>query len=123
MATPAQTDDVQLLLAQLAKVTSLLRGTVSTITRPSGKQYYSLQLWQGMGNRCQYIPAAKLEAVRQAVANYHDFRQTVDHLSVLLEQRTREDLGLAEPQAPRPPDSKKNSAKTSRPSARRKSSG
>lgn len=123
MTTPAQNDAMRQLLAHLAGTPALLRGTISTITRPSGKQYYSLQLWQGKGNRCQYLSPDKLAAARQAVANFQAVQQSFERLVAMFEQRTREDLGLTESKTPRQTDSKKNSARTSSPSARKKSPG
>jgi len=77
------------ILKDIAKIDSLERGKLCPVRRKNGKTYHSLQFWTGGKNRCEYVPAKDVEAVRQAVANRARFRELVEEYEVLMERRTR----------------------------------
>jgi len=76
-------------LAEIAGITTMERGTMCKMHASSGRVYHNLQFWSNGRNRCEYVPDASLELVREAVENYRRYRRLADEYAATVESRTR----------------------------------
>lgn len=107
------------ILQELAAIPMILRGKLS-VRHQGERQYFALQVWRDGHNRTTYVPKNAAEIVRQATDNAQRFEQLTEALATHLEALAQQRL---HGQTPSQSDSKKNSARTSRPPARKKSPG
>ena len=69
----------QKILADMAAIPAMLRGTLSQQRRTKGGRfYYSLQRWVDGRNDVRYVPAEKVRFVREQVRNYRRFMRLVE---------------------------------------------
>lgn len=62
------------ILAAMSEIRVMARGKVTLMRRSkAGREYHSLQSRKDGRHVTRYVPAAKLEAVREATANYRRF--------------------------------------------------
>ena len=83
------TRDPEDILREIALIEMIERGKLCEIRRPGGKVYHNLQFWSEGKNRCEYVPARDLEAVREAVEGNERFRTLVEEYAGAVESRTR----------------------------------
>lgn len=77
------------ILREIARIETIERGKLCEIRRPSGKIYHNLQFWSEGKNRCEYIRARDLDAVRDAVEGHERFQALVDEYVSAVESLTR----------------------------------
>jgi hypothetical protein len=80
-------------LDDIAAIRTLERGKLCRMLRPSGGVYYNLQYWCDGGNRCEYIRAADLAAVQEAVANWQRYQELTVQYAAAVERQTRRARG------------------------------
>lgn len=75
------------ILAEMAGITAMLRGSVSAQRRTrAGREYYSLQRWKDGRNDARYVPADKVAEVREAVRNHRRFMRLLERCVALCEK-------------------------------------
>jgi hypothetical protein len=79
------------ILQEMGSIRVIERGKLCEMHHPGGRTYYNLQLWSEGRNRCEYVRARDVEAVREAVKGYGRFRELADEYACAVEARTRRD--------------------------------
>ena len=91
-----KTHDKNFILQQIAAITAMERGKLSTYTlkdRPStAGPYYKLQYWQDGKNHTRYVSPAELPALQAAIAGYTQFLQLTEQFAEQVIVETRENL-------------------------------
>ncbi len=78
------------ILAAMSRIGTMVKGKVTVSrTAKSGRRYYSLQARRDGRNVTRYVPAERLEAAREATANYRRFMELVERYVALCEKRFR----------------------------------
>jgi hypothetical protein len=98
---------------EMGEIRTIERGRLCEMHHPSGRTYHNLQFWSEGRNRCEYVRARDVEAVREAVEGYGRFRELADEYACAVEARTRRERDGLEPSAkkglsarrPQPPPS------------------
>ena len=76
-------------------MTAIERMERGTLCAMRGGRYHNLQSWEDGRNRVRYVPAAKLEAVREAVEGYKQFMDLARQYAELVVRDTRKALSGA----------------------------
>ena len=76
-------------------MTAIERMERGTLCAMQGGRYHNLQSWEGGRNRVRYVPAAQLEAVREAVEGYKEFMDLARQYAELAVRDTRKALSAA----------------------------
>ena len=131
MKTPPPIATRESLIAQLATVSHMQRGTLTEqyIQRPAsdGKDavalgpYYKFQVWEDGRNHTRSVPADEADALREDIANHHIFQQVFHQLADLIIAETRQ--LRASRRADNQDPAQALEKKTSRPAASRKNTG
>lgn len=78
------------ILEAMSRIRVMAKGKVTVMrTAKSGRRYYSLQARRDGRNVTRYVPAERLEAAREATANYRRFLELVERYVALCERRFR----------------------------------
>ena len=113
MSTPSDTDSFrQAALTELASLTSIEFGTLAEV-RP-GCSGFKHQCWEDGRNRCTYIPAGQVAALRQDLENGKRFQQITAALAAAAIRESRDRRAAAattEKKTSKPSAKPKNSAK------------
>lgn len=113
MSNPSDANSLrQAALAELASLTSIEFGTLAEV-RP-GCSGFKHQCWEDGRNRCTYIPAGQVAALRQDLENGKRFQQITAALATAAIQESRDRRAAAADTAEK---------KTSGPNASRKNTG
>jgi hypothetical protein len=77
------------ILQALAQIQRLDRGSVSILRQGPNGPYYNHQAYENGRNVSRYVPAAQVEELQAALADYQRFQQLVQQYIELLVQQTR----------------------------------
>jgi hypothetical protein len=103
------------ILQQIAAISDMERGTLSTYTfkdRPNAVDYHKLQHWQDGKNQTRYVPAEELPAVQSALAGYAQYRQLSEQYADLVIQETRQKRAGAKKKKSHPRSSSRRKRKS-----------
>lgn len=81
------------ILQQIAAISDMERGTLSTYTfkdRPNAVDYHKLQHWEDGKNQTRYVPAEELPAIESALEGYGLYRQLTEQYANLVIEETRQ---------------------------------
>jgi hypothetical protein len=74
------------ILREMAGIGRMERGTLCPVR---GGRYHNLQSWEDGRNRVRYVPASRLDAVREAVEGYRTFMDLARRYADLVVRDTR----------------------------------
>lgn len=96
LVTYMNTSTKQQLLQQIAAVSAMERGKLSTYSfkERSGANgpYHKLQQWENGKNTTRYIPADEVGQVQAALAGYVQYRQLTEKYAQLVIAETRQNI-------------------------------
>ena len=82
-----------LLLQQIAAITSMERGKLSTYSFKDRSEhagpYYKLQRWENGKNHTRYVPAEEVPQVQAALAGYEKFEELTGRYAEVVIDETR----------------------------------
>ena len=77
------------ILAQIAQIQHMDRGTVSIIRQGPEGPYYNHQCYEDGKNVSRYVPCDEVTALKEAIAGYQRFQQLVAQYVKVVVERTR----------------------------------
>lgn len=108
--------DRQDLLQQIAAISTMERGKLSTYSPNAGPAaagpYFKLQRWENGANHTRHVPSEEVPAVEAALAGFAQYQRLTEQYAQLVIAETREQIA----------DSKKNHSRPGSSSPKRKRS-
>lgn len=97
----------QSVLALIAQISRMERGTISVLRQGPKGPYYNHQCYENGRNVSRYVPAEQVPDLKEALASYAQYRQLTDQYAELMITETRAALAsskknLSRPRSPSP---------------------